>query len=551
MKKIDDMTKEELVSLLKEVKKRKKYGLVWEDKPEDVVEQCKKELPVLEESRDRAIQKDGNLPTNLMIEGDNYHSLSVLNYTHAGKIDVIYIDPPYNTGAKDWKYNNNFVDINDRWRHSKWISLMRNRLQICKGILKKDGIIIIAIDDNEIASLSLLLDEMFPEKVLNTVVIVNNPHGVSRSGFSRTHEYALFLLNPGQVINKKPAPEDLREINLRRSGNNSLRQDSPTMFYPIMVDKKTLKVIGAGEVPEKDYHPKHQTIEKDKFYEIWPLDSKNVEKNWYYSRKRVIEKGAVELFTKNIKGQVHVYFPHTNNSEQTYKSVWVGSEFDAGAYGATLVKTMTGTDFPFPKSINTVYDCLKAVIKTKDAIVLDFFAGSGTTGHAVLMLNQEDDGNRKFILCTNNEGGIAEDVCYPRLKKAIEGYSNIKGIPSNLRYFKTSFVSKSKVSDDTRRELVKRSTEMICVRENTFEKVLDKAGFKIYKDAKHTAGILFDLDKLDELKSKLTEQNLPTNIYVFSLTNDTFTEDFDDLNLEHELCPIPESMLEVYRKLFR
>src|SRR3989338_2255969 len=153
MKKIDDMTKEELVALVKEVKKRKKYGLVWEDKPEDVVEQCKKELPVLEESKDKAIQKDEGLPTNLIIEGDNYHSLSVLNYTHEGKIYVIYIDPPYNTGAKDWKYNNHFVDSEDPYRHTKWISLINHRLRLAKKLLAPNGIICITIDDNELPRL--------------------------------------------------------------------------------------------------------------------------------------------------------------------------------------------------------------------------------------------------------------------------------------------------------------------------------------------------------------------------------------------------------------
>jgi len=164
MKKIDDMTKEELVALVKEVKKRKKYGLVWEDKPEDVVEQCKKELPVLEESKDKAIQKDEGLPTNLIIEGDNYHSLSVLNYTHAGKIDVIYIDPPYNTGAKDWKYNNHYVDSNDNYRHSKWINMMHHRLTLARNLLTEDGILICAIDDNEFANLKLLLEEILPSR---------------------------------------------------------------------------------------------------------------------------------------------------------------------------------------------------------------------------------------------------------------------------------------------------------------------------------------------------------------------------------------------------
>jgi len=549
--KLTDLTKEQLIEEVKKLKSRKKYGLVWEDKPEDVVTQCKEKLPVLEEVVDKAIVSDKKLPTNLIIEGDNYHALSVLNYTHQGKIDVIYIDPPYNTGANDWKYNNDFVDINDNYRHSKWIAMMQKRLILAKKLLKNDGILIVTIDDNELCSLGLLLEEIFPSKLRTTVVIKYNPAGTARSGFSRCHEYAYYLLNPGQEINKKPAPADIRSRNLRRNGNNSDRSDSPSMFYPIYLDKKTLKIISVGDVPDKDFHPKQQTIEHADKYEIWPLDEKNSEKNWYYSKKRVQEKGNEELVCKFIKNKLHLYFSTSNNNEQKYQTVWTGSEYDAGAYGSSLVKNMTKNKFPFPKSIYAVKDCIKAVIKSKDAIVLDFFAGSGTTGHAVMMLNEEDNGNRKFILCTNNENNIAEEITYPRIKTAISGYDDIKGIPSNVRYFKTTFVSKSNVSDDTRNSLVRKSVEMICVRENTFESVVDKNEYKIFRNGDISTGVLFDLDEIDNFKNELSKLGIPSHIYVFSLTNDTYINDFEDLELDHELCPIPESILEVYRKLFK
>jgi adenine-specific DNA-methyltransferase len=178
-------------------------------------------------------------------------------------------------------------------------------------------------------------------------------------------------------------------------------------------------------------------------------------------------------------------------------------------------------------------------------------AGSGTTGHAVLMLNQVDGGNRKFILCTNNENKIAEEVTFPRVKAVIKGYADIKGIPANVRYFKTSFVSKSKVSDDTRNSLVRKSVQMICVRENTFTKVIDKKGYKIYRNENLVTGVLFDLDEVDTFKEQIAELGTLAHIYVFSLTNDTYTSDFQDLNVSHELCPIPESILEVYRKIFK
>ena len=286
-------THAQLVEELKKLDKRKRYGLVWEEEKtkEKFEKEAEGKLPVLVEDKKREIKTDTDKPTNILIEGDNYHALSVLNYTHAKSIDVIYIDPPYNTGAKDWKYNNAFVDGNDSFRHSKWITMMNNRLQLSKRLLKDNGVLICAIDDNELATLSLLLEDIFPSKIRNTVVIMNNPHGVARSGFSRCHEYAIFLLGQGQTVNKKPAPEDLRNINLRRSGNNALREDSPTMFYPIYVDKDNLKIIGVGDVPDNNFHPKQQTIVKSKYYEVWPIDAKNIEKTGITVEKELEKMG--------------------------------------------------------------------------------------------------------------------------------------------------------------------------------------------------------------------------------------------------------------------
>ena len=181
--------RKELIKEIDQLRKRKKYGLVWEDKPEDVVEQCKKELPVLEEVKSKEVFTDPDKPINLLIEGDNYHALSVLNYTHKGKIDVIYIDPPYNTGAKDWKYNNDYVDGEDPYRHTKWLSLMAHRLRISKSLLSKNGVICVTVDDYEMPRLWMLIEEIFDEpNHLGTVVIRNNPSGRSTAkGFSIAH----------------------------------------------------------------------------------------------------------------------------------------------------------------------------------------------------------------------------------------------------------------------------------------------------------------------------------------------------------------------------
>lgn len=546
----------EIDRLKKELKKRKKYGLVWEEKTEDVVEMCKEKLPVLKEVKDKEIITDKSKPVNILIEGDNYHALSVLNYTHEKKIDVIYIDPPYNTGARDWKYNNNYVDGNDAYRHSKWLSMMEKRLGLARDLLNRDGVLIITIDDNELCSLGLLLEQIFPNKERATVVIKYNPAGTARNGFSRNHEYALFLLNPGQEIEKKTAPSDVRDQNLRRHGNGANRKDSPTMFYPILVDKKTLKVIGVGDVPRSDFHPKAQMIEKDKYYEIWPLDDKDKEKRWYYGKERVRSKGDEELSSKWVNNRLHVYFHTDNLSEQKYSSVWVGSEYDAGAHGGSLVRDIIEREFPFPKSLYAVMDCLNSIVRDrKDATVLDFFAGSGTTAHAVLELNKEDGGNRQFILCTNNENNICTDVCYPRVGKVIKGYKNSKGekvngLGGNLKYFKTDFVN-AELTDGNKVKLTMQAVEMLCIKEETFEKVLDKEEYKLFKNRDHYTGIVFDQLAIPEFKKVVGKIPDSLSVYVFSLGEDTFDEEFKDLGNKVKLSPIPEAILRVYRRIFK
>lgn len=542
----------------------KKYGLVWdsEREPEQVVLDCENNLPVLKRVKGKEIRdpKVNGLEDNILIEGDNYHALTVLNYTHPESIDVIYIDPPYNTGNKSWKYNNSYVEQDDSYLHSKWLNMMEKRLNLAKGLLKEDGVLICAIDDNELATLSLLLEKIFPNKIRNTIVIVHNPHGVSRSGFSRTHEYAIFILNSNQIINKKDAPEDLRNINLRRSGNNSLRADSPTMFYPIYIEKKSLKIISAGDVPDKNFHPAQQMTERKEYYEVWPIDSKGIEKNWYYSKGRVIKSGKEELECRWVKNKLQISFRHSNNSEQTYKTVWSGSEYDAGAYGATLVKDITSNSFPFPKSINTVYDCLRAVLKSKNALILDFFAGSGTTGHAVLELNKEDDGNRKFILCTNNENNICEGVTYPRLQKVIKGYKKngdgekVDGLGGNLQYFKTDLLKQTKNKDQVRIDLTYKCTEMLCVKENIFNLEIEKEDYKIFSsnNGKQFLCVYYNLfdesfvDFVKELK-KLKGKKI---VYMFSMDGKVDKKLFADVK-DCVVEEIPQKIVEVYRRLVK
>ena len=550
----NNWTKEQLVDEVARLRKRKKYGLVWEDKPEDVVEQCKTELPVLKEVKNKAIAKDKNGPVNILIEGDNYHALSVLNYTHKGKIDVIYIDPPYNTGAKDWKYNNNFVDINDGYRHSKWISMMNNRLTLAKKLLKRDGVLICAIDENEQAHLGTLLEELFQDHEIHCITIVHNPRGVQGKNFSYTHEYAFFVFRRGlQVIGPRKIEDDEKWwSNLRNWGGESLRSDAKNCFYPVVV--RGGKVVGFGDVAPSSFHPKSQTMRKSSLFYVFPIDRRGVERKWRYARQSV-ETVAHLLRAKQTETGYEI---EIGKDFGIVKTVWQDSRYDANEYGTKIVHALVPkTRFDFPKSLWNTYDCLAPIISNrKNAIVLDYFAGSGTTGHAVLLLNKlnkEDKGHRQIILCTNNENNIATNVCYPRIKAVIDGhkdYRDITGIPSNLKYFRTAFVG-AEPNDKNKEALTKQATEMLCMREDTFELVKKTGAVKIFKNSKQHTGIVFDEDAIPTLKKEIAKIGGVWSAYIFSLGDDTFEDEFDDMKQKITVAPIPEAILRVYRRLFK
>ena len=560
-KNYDEYTKEELIDQLKKLESRKKYGLVWEDKPEDVVEQCKKELPVLKEVSSRKIEKDPGGPVNLLIEGDNYHALSVLNYTHAGKIDVIYTDPPYNTGNKDFIYNDRYVDKEDGFKHSKWLSFMAKRLKIAKSLLSEKGIIFISIDDNEQAHLKLLCDEIFTKNNFVAPIIVNSNSSKNNSRYiGVSHEYVLVyaknisLLEGGWSVKKNNVDEFSKRANqlvARGLSSDEIHKELLELVkYPRFYDLDHFTFADKKGVYQTD-NPGGVKNGNKKSVVIHPVTNKPCtipDGGWRYKDEEIqrlikedlFEFGKDETIVPRPKRYLKDYI------EQTPKS---SIFFDSQSSTKTLKKMKIA--FDFPKATELIEYLISMYPTNKTAVILDFFAGSGTTGHAVINLNKRDSGQRKFILCTDNERKIAEEITYPRIKKVIEGYSDTKGIPANLRYFRTDFVSKSKATDDTRRKLMDRSTEMICVKEGTYEKLYDNKDFKIYKGSRYIAGILFNLDKIAVFKKQIEKLKMPASIYVFSLTADSFKEDFADLSVKHEMVPVPESILEVYRKVFK
>ena len=599
----------ELIQRIHALEKRKKYGLVWdvEREPENVVLESANSLPVFTEFAENDIVNEPGAKPHILIEGDNFHALSVLNYTHKKAIDVIYIDPPYNTGAEDWKYNNNFVDKENGYRHSKWLSFMNNRLKLAKNLLKPKGVLICAIDKNEQERLGLLLEQVFQGHEMHCITIVHNPAGVQGKNFSYTHEYAYFVFpNNAQVIGKTKRDNDLVSP-LRDWGTISKRDQAKTCFYPIIV--KDGEIIEFGNVCKDDFHPGSANITRaDNTIEIYPIDQHGIERKWVFSRKNAIQIRN-ELFCKDNKGEVVIM---RKKSLFQYRTVWTDKKFYANIHGSSLLNRIIDESFPFPKSLYTVKECLDAVASdNKEAIILDYFAGSGTTAHAVFEMNRADGGNRKVILCTNNEGGICEKVCYPRVKRIIKGYKSesripvllydrklsfkdltianeileeidgmkekhlgkynkyetkfedntikvfgvtekqnkVEGYNGNLKYYRTAFVP-AEPTDKNKELLTKQSVEMLCLRECTFDFVKETKIWKLYRNKQRHTGILFDQTQIPAFKKELLKLNTAVSVYVFSLGDDDFADDFSEMK-NIKVCSIPEAILRVYRKIFK
>jgi len=558
----------EIVTLKSEIRRLKKnyLGLVFEDKPEDIMTQCRENVPVLKEVKARRIVSDDQNQNNLLIEGDNYHSLSVLNYTHKKNIDLIYIDPPYNTGANNWKYNNDYVDKEDEYRHSKWLSLMRHRLNLAKNLLKDDGVLICAIDDNEQAHISVLIESIFSAHEQHAITIVHNPKGVQGKNFSYTHEYAIFVVPKDKKIigDRSLTEEEIYVSNLRNWGNESERTDAKNCFYPIIISKN--KIVGFGGVSPDNFHPKSANEkQKDGSVHVYPIDEKGVERKWRYARQSVEEIKDILQIKESRGDLVQIMIAKDYG---TYKTVWTDKKYDASEYGTKLLrKIIPNCDFDFPKSLYTVYDCLFAVVGNRpQANILDFFAGSGTTGHAVLEMNKVDGGKRKFILCTNNEnnngngtGGIAESVCYPRIKNVIKGYKDKKnekvaGLGGNLFYYKTDLVNIEKIHkipDEAKIRVTYEAGEMIAVREDTLNEVEKNEWWQIFEGKGRITAIYFkeDKSKLGELIEKLEKKNAPVALYIFSWGKNEYKGEYSSVNIRVE--DIPEPILEVYKEINR
>lgn len=552
-----ELTNDEKSDLLGLLRSHKKYGLVWEDKPEDVAERLREELPILTEVKERAVISDNpDAPNHILIEGDNLEALNALAYTHEGKIDVIYIDPPYNTGNKDFIYNDKYVDGEDSYRHSKWLSFMNKRLKIAKRLLSENGVIFISIDENEQANLKLLCDEIFGHQNLIANICRQAIKGGSRAlNLKTVHDYVLVYsksfekLQPFTGEEKDEIILDLcdkkgpytkgRELN--KWGAGSRREDSPSMWFPICGPN--------GE-------------------DVYPIRNDGSEGRWRWGKNKLLK--AVEeddvIFEMRDNGYYIVYekVRSMKSTTKQYTS-WFSDDY-INAKGSESLKTIFSTlmsVFTYAKPIELIHDIV-FMSNHPHGIILDFFAGSGTTLHATMQLNAEDGGNRQCILVTNNENGICENVTYERNKRVINGYTTPKGEEvaglkdNTLRYYRTELLPRER-SPRNMRALMSAATDLLCIKEDLYEEQSMFGRYKTHpkvmryfsKGEKHML-VLYREEYIAELVEEIKTMDFgmeKLKVYLYSPGRYAFDDDFFEVQDKVQLIALPAAIYDAYQKV--
>lgn len=547
----------ELLTRIKELEEEnrnlrndKKYGLIWEDKPEEFNEKSRNSLPILQEDTSLRIDDSENKPYNIIIEWDNYHSLSALSYTHQGKIDVIYIDPPYNTGNEDFIYNDNYVNKEDSYRHSKWLSFMKKRLDLAKNLLKNDWVIFISIDDNEFAQLKLLCDSIFGEEnSIWPILWQRASWWWNAKKVVKGHEYILCYSRVQKTLTQKN--EKHKNVNYKKS-EKYIQKWNEIYFIN---DDIIRKVFGKYEswverrceyedlLVYKNEKIKAEVDEKIKKWEYILKANPNNPNKHFICRLEKLEGKRMKLYS--------IIFWILNNEwkDDLEKIFWENNNFD------------------YPKPVRFIKFILDSLEST-NSIILDFFAWSGTTGHAVLELNKEDWWNRQFILCSNRENikedpekNICRDITYERNKRVIQGYTNAKweqveGLGGNLRYYKTTFINKNPSIDDLRYSFIHKCDDLLCIKENTFTKIPlgeDIPTLRVFGRKNLFTVILYDINLFETLKEKLRlfGQNEHISLYLFTMSHpEIFMDELRAIHSNIDLKNIPDDILETYLKIF-
>ena len=542
---LEGLTTEERSNLIGLLRQHKKYGLVWEDKPEDVEERLRESLPVLREVKDKAILSDEpDAPNHILIEGDNLEALTALSYTHEGRIDVIYIDPPYNTGNKDFVYNDSFVDTEDSYRHSKWLSFMNKRLKIAKKLLSDKGVIFISIDDNEQANLKLLCDEVFGVRNFISQLCWRRRKTQANlaRNISQVHEYifAYSKCIDNATINRVSYSKEFIAKTFKNPDNDpkGAYQTGPLARPANSSNREyTLTMPNGREITAK-----------------WSCSQETFDR--YVAEKRlVIPRGGegmprIKIYLSELPGMI----PNTWLDD-------VASNDDA----SRLIEDIFGTNaaFSYSKPVELINYILQ-LNGDKTSTVLDFFAGSGTTLHATMQLNAEDGGHRKCILVTNNENNICEEVTYERNKRVINGYMTpksveVSGLKANtLRYYKTDYIPRERTQKNMR-ALVAAATDLLCIKEDLYEEQNTFGRFKLkpqlaryFSNGQKYMLIIYREELIDEIAEEIKSMDFGKSrlkIYVFSPGRYAFTDNFIEVEDKVELVALPAAIYDAYQKV--
>lgn len=543
----------------------KTYGLVWEDSPEEVEENLRSHIPVLHEVTERALTNGGaDAPNHILIEGDNLDALTALSYTHEGKIDVIYIDPPYNTGNKDFVYNDSYVDAEDSYRHSKWLSFMSRRLYIAKRLLSDKGVIFISIDDNEQANLKILCDEVFGERNFIGELILKTATDNNPSQINTEHEYMLcFAKNKGAQGNwertsrgAKLIIQKYKELQLEYTSVDTIQKE---LRKWIKANKELLpQVAHYNNVDERGVYSSSSNSSNPHpggyMYDILhPVTGKPCPKpqngwRWPLSTFQQYDYAGQIVWGSDETTQPHVKKRIETSTEYLRTLIY---EDNRGTTKA-LADIFNGEKvFDNPKP-TTVLSRVLDFSSSKDIIILDFFAGSGSTLHAVMQLNAEDGGHRQCILVTNNENGICENVTYERNKRVIQGYTTPKGQAveglgsNNLRYYKIDYTNRAHTHEN-RMALAQAMTELLQIKNNAYE-TLELFGhlkvkpryMRYFRGDKDVLVIYFPEiipHLVNEIKAMSFDDKL--QVYVAIDGNYPFADEFASVATKVEVVAIP------------
>jgi len=639
------LSNEERSVLIDLINTKKNYGLVWNERPELVEEQLRTRLPILKEEIDKRIlgtnlnknkaavnpelfvlknrnqsSQENTIPNHVLIEGDNLHALTALSFTHENKIDLIYIDPPYNTGKEnEFRYNDKWILKEDPFRHSSWLSFMSKRLIIAKRLLSESGVMVIHIDENEFDALNLLLEtEIFSEVNSLGQIIWNkqNPKGDAKEVASM-HEYILIyaknkeafqlldnallrpkpnaqkILNKAKrlfaKIDKTEVPEEIKEVIKSFNFSKDKLKDFEIKYDLELVNKEFQSWLNRQDFSGGEKAYKFIDI-KGKVYQpvsmAWPNKELAPDDYWIpllhpttrkpcslpsrgwrnpsKTMEKLLEKDLILFGVDETTQPRRKYLLEENMYENTPSIYNNGSSDDDLFYDL-------GISFPYPKPVEVASYFLKS-IHPNPRLILDFFAGSGTTLHATMQLNKEDNGQRQCILITNNENNICEEVTYLRNNKIIEGYidkSNelIEGLSNNnLRYYKcieSNFVASFK-SQANKRELTNLSTELLCIKEDCYTdiSVINEFNTKQCRIFTNDAGKYLIIvyysrqqlqvcDQLIKYIKKLNNLKDKVRLYGFSPEKETLTEDFIEVEDKIDAVPLPDAIYNAYRSTFR